>query len=403
MLAIDAALSNQYVGLFTPTYKLLGPLVESIVLALKVLPGISTNRALGEIRLEGGGAIDMWSLDYTSRGGRGRKYHWALIDESAHDEGRLADSFPTSIAPTLIDFFGSVVTTSTPNGLDGWFYDIAHDPRHGFATFHAPTSSNPHLSAAAIAEARTSSPRPEWAAQELDAEFIDTYGATIFPLSALLIDGKPHPDDFPCQIVGLAIDSNSGKGGPDRDGCAAVIFALTMPNAARGSLEGTRIVLLDWDIQSLAQGGIPAWLQHVRGLALSWFRRLKPLGGPPVAHIEPAGNGYEIIEAARVQGLNPREINTKYVSAGKDARALMVEPHAGAGRLKIGRAAFDKRSNYRGILANHLTKQVTGFRAFDKDAYRREDDLYDAAMYAALVSLGDGNEGRWSRLSRATP
>ena len=30
------------------------------------------------------------------------------------------------------------------------------------------------------------------------------------------------------------------------------------------------------------------------------------------------------------------EIEAKYVSAGKDARALMVEPHSSGGRLKIG-------------------------------------------------------------------
>ena len=133
---------------------------------------------------------------------------------------------------------------------------------------------------------------------------------------------------------------------------------------------------------------------------MAWSPRLKPLGGPPTAHIEPMGNAYSVIEAARAQGLNPREIDTKYVSAGKDARALMVEPHAAAGRLKIGKTAFDKRTGYRGVLANHLTRQVTGFRAFDKDAYKREDDLYDAATYAALVALGDGTEQRWSRLAR---
>jgi len=68
--------------------------------------------------------------------------------------------------------------------------------------------------------------------------------------------------------------------------------------------------------------------------------------------------------------------------------------------MKIGRSALLKRTSYRGVMANHLTRQVTGFRAFDKDAYRREDDLFDAAMYAALVSLGDGTEARWSRLRR---
>jgi hypothetical protein len=179
-----------------------------------------------------------------------------------------------------------------------------------------------------------------------------------------------------------------------------VIFGVTMPGFRRGSIEGATCVLLDWDIQSLAQGGIVPWLSMMRERTMGWYRRLRPLGGPPVARIEPAGNGYAVIEAARAQGLHPREISTKYVSAGKDARALMVEPHAAGGRVKIGRSALDKRASYRGVMANHLTRQVTGFRAFDKDAYRREDDLYDAAMYAALVSFGDGTEQRWSRLKR---
>jgi hypothetical protein len=47
-----------------------------------------------------------------------------------------------------------------------------------------------------------------------------------------------------------------------------------------------------------------------------------------------------------------------------------------------------------------LVRQVTGFRAFDKDAYC-EDDLFVATMYAVLVSLDDGTEARWSRLKRA--
>jgi hypothetical protein len=399
MLAIDAALAGKSVGVFSPTYKFLGPLYEPIVAALHILPNTSINRALGEIRLDGGGAIDLWSLDHTARAGRGRKYHLALIDESAHDEDRLADSFPSAIAPALLDYAGSVVAASTPNGLEGWFHEIVHDPRHGFVFHHAPTSANPHLPNEEIAALRATL-RAEIASQELDALFLDTGGATIFPLATLLIDGEPHPDDFPCQAIGLAIDSNSGKGGPDRDGCAAVIFALIMPSIARGSFEGARVVLLDWDIQSLTQGGVAPWLSHMRDRAVAWFRRLKPLGGPPVAHIEPAGNGYAIIEAARAQGLNPQEIDTKYVTAGKDARALMVEPHSTAGRVKIGRSALERRSIYRGAAANHLVRQVTGFRAFDKDAYRREDDLFDAAIYAALITLGDGTEARWSRLKR---
>ena len=97
MLAVNGALAGRSVGVFCPTYKFLGPLFEPIVSALRGLSGVRVNRMLGEIRLLGGGAIDFWSLDYTARAGRGRRYHLALIDESAHDEGRLADSFPASI------------------------------------------------------------------------------------------------------------------------------------------------------------------------------------------------------------------------------------------------------------------------------------------------------------------
>jgi hypothetical protein len=45
-----------------------------------------------------------------------------------------------------------------------------------------------------------------------------------------------------------------------------------------------------------------------------------------------------------------------------------------------------------------LIRQVTGFKTFDKDSYKREDDLLDAAVYSVLVSLGDGTEARWSQL-----
>ena len=124
MLAIDAALAGKSVGVFSPTYKFLGPLYEPIVAALYILPNTSINRALGEIRLDGGGAIDLWSLDHTARAGRGRKYHLALIDESAHDEDRLTDSFPSAIAPALLDYAGSVVAASTPNGLEGRFHEM---------------------------------------------------------------------------------------------------------------------------------------------------------------------------------------------------------------------------------------------------------------------------------------
>jgi hypothetical protein len=135
-------------------------------------------------------------------------------------------------------------------------------------------------------------------------------------------------------------------------------------------------------------------------MTMSWFFRLRPIGGLPQAWIEPAGNAPSILETAQAQGFAPYEIDSKLVMLGKDNRALHVEPHFLAGRVKIARSAFGKRSNYRGVTANHLARQVTGFKCFDKDSYRREDDLLDAAVYSVLVSLGDGVEQRWSKLKR---
>ena len=54
--------------------------IDAVVLALAHLPSVSFNKALGEIRLEGGGAVDFWSLDFTGRAARGRKYHLVLVD-----------------------------------------------------------------------------------------------------------------------------------------------------------------------------------------------------------------------------------------------------------------------------------------------------------------------------------
>jgi hypothetical protein len=213
-LAVDYVLTGRSVGIFAPTFRFLKPLIDAVVFALAPFPGVSINKTLGEIRLEGGGAIDFWSLDFTGRAARGRKYHLALVDEAAHDEGYLKSTLEAAITPALLDFKGKVVLASTPNGLEGAFWEAANMPERGYVVHHAPTSANPHLPPDEIAYLR-STLRPEIASQELDALFVDTGGATIFPLHTLLIDGEPHPDDgFACDYVGVAIDSNSGKGGP---------------------------------------------------------------------------------------------------------------------------------------------------------------------------------------------
>jgi hypothetical protein len=180
------------------------------------------------------------------------------------------------------------------------------------------------------------------------------------------------------------------------------VFAVSLPGLVQRAPRPAeyRVVLLDWDVVSLSQGHVADWIQRVREMTMAWFYRLQPLQGSPAAHVEPAGNGPSVIEVCRAQGLNPREIKTEWVALGKDNRALRAEPHVTSGRVKIGRHALDKRTNYRGVTANHLVRQVTGFKTFDKDVYKREDDLLDAAVYSILLGLGDGLEARWWALRR---
>jgi hypothetical protein len=120
----------------------------------------------------GGGLVDFWSLDVTGRGGRGHGYHLVLVDEAAHDEGYLAGTLEAAIGPTTIDFRGKIVLASTPNGLDGAFWECATIAEKGYEVHHAPTTANPVLPIDEIAYLR-STLRPEVASQELDALFVD--------------------------------------------------------------------------------------------------------------------------------------------------------------------------------------------------------------------------------------
>jgi len=402
-LAVDAALSGKRVGVFAPTRTLMSPLLMEIAAALQSVPHASINRVLGEIRLPNGGHCDFWSVDHSQRAGRGRKYHFVLVDEAAHDEGYLTNAFPAAIAPTLIDYAGAIVEASTPNGVspDNHFWQAAHLPELGFVVHHAPTSANPHLPPEEITALRATM-RPEIASQELDALFVSLEGMSIFPLASLLKNGEPVPDNAPIDTIGVTIDSAAGEAGIEHDGTAAIVYGMRQPRFGQdGVFDGGSVTILDWDIRSLALGSAGAWLRHVNDLYRSWVSKTHPRMGLDGVWIEKPAMGLRLLEICAEQGIPARELDTAWVEVGKDGRALAVEPHVTRGRVRFARSAFDKRMDYRGALYNHALAQITGFRVFDRQAGKRADDLADAFMYAVLRCLGDGRTGRWDRLRRA--
>ena len=177
---------------------------------------------------------------------------------------------------------------------------------------------------------------------------------------------------------------------------------MRQPRVAPGGFEGGQVVILDWDIRSLALGAAGAWLRHVNDLYRHWIQRARPRMGLDGIWIEKPAMGLRLLELAGEQRIAAQEVNTEWVEWGKDGRALAVEPHVTAGRVKFARSAYDKRMEYKGAVYNHALAQITGFRAFDKKASKRADDLADAFMYAVLRCLGDGRARRWDKIKRAS-
>jgi hypothetical protein len=175
---------------------------------------------------------------------------------------------------------------------------------------------------------------------------------------------------------------------------------MRQPRISAGGLEGGEVIVLDWDIRSLALGGAVAWLRHINDLYRQRVQKAPPGMGLDGIRIEKPGMGLRLLEIAGEQRIPAQEIPTEWVEWGKDGRGLAAEPHVSRGRVRFAKSAYDKRMEYRGAVYNHALAQITNFRVFDKQASRRADDLADAFMYAVLRCLGDGRLSRWDRLKR---
>ena len=175
---------------------------------------------------------------------------------------------------------------------------------------------------------------------------------------------------------------------------------MSQPRLSPGGFDGGAVVILDWDIRSLALGSAGAWLKHVDGLYRGWIQRARPRMGLDGMWIEKPAMGLRLLELAGEQRIVATALNTEWVEWGKDGRALAVEPHVTNGRVRFARSAYDKRMDYRGAAYNHALAQITSFRAFDKKASKRADDLVDCFVYAVLRCLGDGRARRWEKIKR---
>lgn len=174
LLLIERALRGGVCWWLAPTYGMAGAVWRDLLRVLR--PAVrALNAAERYIELRGGGSVAVRSAHAPDRL-RGAGLDYAVLDEAAFMPDAV---WPEVVRPMLLDRRGGAAFLSTPDGFNGFWrlYQLGLDPAAPeWASFHAPSSANPLLSAAEIEAIRRVTPERVFRAEYL-AEFIDAAGA----------------------------------------------------------------------------------------------------------------------------------------------------------------------------------------------------------------------------------
>lgn len=391
-VAIDDAAKGLLVGWFAPENKRLSESYNVVVEALDPVKK-SSDKTHGMIRTITGGRVEFWSLE-DENAGRSRKYHRVIIDEAAFTKPKTINTWTRSIRPTLVDYRGRALVMSNTNGIDpdNFLYELAHNPKHGFVQFHAPSRTNPHLPADEVAAFQKDN-APLVYQQEYLAEFVDWSGEAFFSLDSMLVNGQPVELPVRCEAVFAVIDTAT-KTGKKNDGTGVVYFALIRNAVVAVSADGKigprfSLVVLDWDYVQIEGALLETWLPGVVETGRQFAATCRAARGMLPAMIEDKSSGMILLQQAARRGIPAAAIESKLTSVGKDERAISISGYVYRGLVKLARPAFERVTNFKGTTANHLRNQVVGFRVGDKDAATRPDDLLDGFCYGVAVSLGN--------------
>lgn len=367
------------VGVFAPDFKKSAPSFRNLLHTLR--PAIAQSSKVEKIiELKNDGLIEFLSLQDPDAG-RSRKYHRVLIDEASLTKPEMQHQWEQSIAPTLLDYAGSAIVAGTPKGvnIENFFWRLCNNEglSEHWDAFHAPTFLNPHLPASELAtiESRT---HPLVYRQEYLAEFVDWRGVSLLSLENLAPGGKGVPFPVGCDYVGAAFDT-ALKDGQEHDGSAVVYFA-------RNSM-GTPLTILDWDVFQVQANLLPERVPQILARLNELAKQCGARFGSSGIYCEDKGSGTIVIQHAESQGWPVQAIPGDMVSLGKDARAVACSGPVFRNEVRFSQLAVDKQVMFKGIMANHLIQQFCGFTLADAQAYKRADDLFDAAAYSILVTL----------------
>lgn len=182
LIATEPAFEGHPVGWFAPTYQYLMEPWRDIT---RLLAPAIERASLQERRIElkTGGVIDFWTLE-NQHAGRGRKYRRTIVDEAGFC-GTLEETWSHAIRPTLADLKGDAWFLGTPRPKQ-FFLNLFRrgvSGERGWKSWNLPTSDNPAISRAEIAEAKASLPEMAFQQEYLGIESDE--GGNPFGLAAI--------------------------------------------------------------------------------------------------------------------------------------------------------------------------------------------------------------------------
>ena len=152
-----------------------------------------------QIRLTGGGVIDMWSLDNPDAV-RGRKYARFMVNEAAFVPN-LMDIWNMVIRPTLIDLRGDAFFSGTPKGRNG-FWQLFQQTGPEWARWQMSSYSNPHIPPSELDALRETMTERAFS-QEIEAQFLEDGGGVFrYVTEAAILEAKP-PEASKSYTIGV--------------------------------------------------------------------------------------------------------------------------------------------------------------------------------------------------------
>ena len=128
--------------------------------------------------------------------------------------------------------------------------------------------------------------------------------------------------------------------------------------------------LIDW---------LPEQIKHAEQLAV----QCKARQGKTI-WIEDKSSGAILIQQCRKLDLTVIPLPEKFVSIGKQERAIIASPYVLGQQVKFSKHAYDKITVLKDSAKNHLMSQITNFRiGIDSGS----DDALDTMTYSVLLTL----------------